>query len=101
MTKRKQDFRIFCKFMKKEELKYHIDISIQTVYFVEAPLAAITALRLLGYDVQALHNGSSQALSGWMGTIVGQPFSGLSRDVQLDSSQGFSWATQGHSQSCP
>ncbi|XP_051558506.1 complex I assembly factor TIMMDC1, mitochondrial isoform X1 [Myxocyprinus asiaticus] len=44
---------------------------------------------------------SSQALSGWIGTVSGQPFSGLSRDVRLGSSPGSGWATQGHSQSCP
>ena len=42
---------------------------------------------------------SSQALSGRMGTVGGQPFLGLSRDVQLGSNQGSGWATQGHSQS--
>ena len=34
-----------------------------------------------------------------MGSISGQPFLGLSIDVWLGSSQGFGWATQGHSQS--
>ena len=48
MTKQKQDFLHLCKFMKKEKLKYHIDISIQTLYYyVEAPLAAITASTLV------------------------------------------------------
>ena len=32
MTNQKQDF--FCYFIKKEKLKYHIDISIQTLYSV-------------------------------------------------------------------
>ena len=41
----------------------------------------------------------SQALSGWMGTVGGQPFSCLSRDVKLSWSQGSGWATQGHSNS--
>ena len=30
--------------------------------------------------------GSSQALSGWMGTVSGRPFSGLSREVGMGSS---------------
>ena len=35
-------------------MKYHINISIQTLYFVEAPLAVITASSLLGYDATSL-----------------------------------------------
>ena len=44
---------------------------------------------------------SSQALSGWMGSIVTQLISGLSRDVRSGSSPGSGWATQGHSETCP
>ena len=44
---------------------------------------------------------SSQALSGWMGSVAAQLFSGLSRDVWLGSSPGSGWDTQGHSQTCP
>lgn len=43
---------------------------------------------------------TSQAPSGWMGSVGAQPFSDLSRDVQLDSGLGSGWATQGHSPSC-
>ena len=38
---------------------------------------------------------TSQAPSGWMGSVGAQPFSDLSRDVQSDSSLGSGWATQG------
>lgn len=84
---KKKDFRIFCKFIKKEKLKYHTDVSIQTLYSVEAPLAAITALSLLGYDVTSfahLDLGISchSSPSGWMGAVSGLPFLDLSRDVQ-------------------
>ena len=44
---------------------------------------------------------SSQALSGWMGSVGTQLFSGLSRHVRSGSSPGSGWATQGHSQICP
>jgi hypothetical protein len=44
---------------------------------------------------------SSQALSGWMGSVAAQLFSGLSGDVRLGSSPGSGWATQGHSKTCP
>ncbi len=37
---------------------------------------------------------SSQARSGWMGTVSGQPFLGLSRDVRQGSSQGSGWGTK-------
>ncbi len=37
---------------------------------------------------------SSQARSAWMGTVSGQPFSGLSRDVRKGSGQGSGWATR-------
>jgi hypothetical protein len=42
---------------------------------------------------------SSQALSGWMGNVTAQLFSGLSRNVKSGSSPGSGWATQGHSES--
>ena len=44
---------------------------------------------------------SSQALSGWMGSIAAQLFSGLSRDVRSGSSPGCGWVTQGHSETFP
>ena len=57
----------------------------------------------LGMTLQAWHTSiwgvshvllcrSSQALSGWMGSIAAQLFSGLSRDVRLGSSSGSGWA---------
>src|SRR4029434_5105219 len=69
----------------------------------------MTALSLLGYDAfEALHTRiwgfsaillrASHALSGLRGTVSGEPFSGLSTDVQLDSGLGSGWATQGHAQ---
>ena len=62
----------------------------------------------LGMTLQAWHTcvwevspilrcTSSQALSGWMGSVAAQLFSGLSRDVRSGSSLGSGWATQGHS----
>ena len=33
MRKQKQDFWHFCKYIKKEKLKYHIDIGIQTLSY--------------------------------------------------------------------
>ena len=71
----------------------HIDINIQTLqtqYLVEAPLAAITAMIVIGYDTSSF----AQALSGWKGTACGQPVSGLSRDVRLGLRQASGWATQ-------
>ncbi len=42
----------------------------------------------------------SPVLSGWMVNVGGQPFLGLSRDVQLGLSQGSGWAIQEQSRSC-
>lgn len=33
MTKQKQNDRNFCQFIKEEKLKYHFDISSQTLYY--------------------------------------------------------------------
>uniref|UniRef100_A0A674C960 Oxysterol-binding protein n=1 Tax=Salmo trutta TaxID=8032 RepID=A0A674C960_SALTR len=44
---------------------------------------------------------SSHALSGWMGSVAAQLFSGLSRDVRSGLSPGSGWATQEHSETCP
>ena len=41
---------------------------------------------------------SCQALSGWMGSVVAQLFSGFSRDVRSGSSPGSGWTTQEHSE---
>ena len=74
---------------------------------------SITASSLFEYSVTSLAHlplwavlpiplcSVSQAPSDWIGSVSAQPFSDLSRDVQKDSSLGSSWATQGHSQSCP
>jgi hypothetical protein len=80
-----------------------------TQYFVEAPLAAITASSLLGCNATSLghlylgsfSHSSSHGLSGWTGSVAAQLFSGLSGDWRLGSSQGSDWATQGHSEICP
>ena len=53
----------------------------------------------LGMMLQAWHTillcRSSQALSGWIGSVAAQLFSGLSRDVQMGSSPDSGWATEG------
>ena len=79
----KQECRHVCKFMKKEKLKYHIDISIQTLYSVLSwsTLTSITASSLLGYYKTSWIWGfsaillcrSSQALPDWIGNVSGQP----------------------------
>lgn len=83
-------------FIKKEKLENHIYISMQTLYsqyLGEAPLAAIIALSLLGYNVICFSHldlgifchfflcSSSQALSVGIRIVGGQSFSGHSRDV--------------------
>ena len=97
MTKWKQDLKMFCKCIKKLKLKHHFDISIQTLFTVFSWSAFGSDYSLRSSWVwrqQALHTWmwgfsaillcrSPLALSGWMGTIGGQPFSGLSRDVWL------------------
>lgn len=94
-TKWKQNFLYFYK-----EKKYSIYIYVftpLTQYWDEAPWAAITALSLFGYALHTWIKGyftilsckSSQARSSWMGIIVGQPYSGLSREVWKCSMQGF------------
>jgi hypothetical protein len=105
MTKQKQVFR---------KLKYHIYISIQNLY--SSTLLKHISQRLqpwvLFMTLQAwdtciwgvspiLLYISSQALSGWMGSVAAQLFSGLSRDVRSCSSAGSGWATQIHSETCP
>ena len=40
---------------------------------------------------------SSQAVSGWMGSVAAQQISGLSKDDRSGSSLGSGWATQGNS----
>ncbi len=115
MKKWKQKFRNVCKFIKKKKTE------ISHLHKFSDPLLSTWLKHLwqqlqpwdfLGMMQQALHTWiggfsaillciSSQARSGWMGTVGRQPFSGLSRDVRWGSSQGSGWATLGHSQSCP
>ena len=61
MTTCKQNFSIFCKFIKEEKLKYHIDISI------EAPSAATPTLSLIGQDVTGFAPGSVDILPFFSG----------------------------------
>ena len=82
-----------------------------TQHFVEAPLAAVTALSLFGMTLQSWHTcvwgvspillcRSSQALSGHIGSVAAQLFSGFSRDARSGSSPGSGWTTQAHSETC-
>ena len=108
--KMKTRFRYFCKCIKNEKLKVTSE-SLHSTYLKH--LGQQLQLRVfLSMKQQALHmwiwgfsaillRRSSQALSGWMGTIGRQQFSGLSRDVRFGSRQGSDWATQWQSQSCP
>ena len=112
MTKQKQVFRNVCKFIK---MKYHIYMSIQTLYSILCWSTFGKRLQprvFLGMTLQSWHTciwgvfpfllyRSSQALSGWMRSVAAQIFSGLSRDVRSGSSPGSGWATQGHSETCP
>ena len=86
-------------------VKYHISIRIQTLYSVVF-LKRLQPWVFLGMTLQAWYDPpnllcrSSQTLSGWMGSVAAQLFSGLSRDVRSGSSPGSGWATQGHSETC-
>ena len=93
---------------------YFFYISIQTLYSVLCWSTFWQRLQswvFLGMTLQTWHiciwGGSpilcrsSQALSGWMGSVAAQLFSGLSRYVRSGSSPGPDWATQGHSETCP
>lgn len=82
----------------KRETKISQWYKCASPWHVKASLAAITASCLLRYDRACFTHlvwgifaillcRSYQALWGWMGNICGHPFSALSRDVQLDSSQ--------------
>ena len=88
---------------KKNPPPIYTQYPIQTLYsvFVEALLAAITALSLLG----------TPAFGGFLPFSSADPlklcqvglevslhsyFSGLSRDVRLGSNPDSGWATQGH-----
>ena len=54
MTRKNRFLEMFCKCITIKKNVYHI--SIQTLYFVEAHLAAITASSLLGCDATSLAN---------------------------------------------
>ena len=53
-------------------------------YFVEAPLAVITAVSISGSLLVSIIFKVLQALSNWMLIIARQPFSGLAIDFQVD-----------------
>ena len=72
-------------------MKYHIYIRPFNQYFVEAPLAAITALRLLGYEATSLAPVFGEFLPFFSADHLK-----LSRNVRSGSSPGSPWATQGH-----
>lgn len=46
-------------------------------------------------NILRLFSAESVKLSGWMGAVGGQTFSGLSTDVRLSLSQGSGWAAHG------
>ena len=79
LRKQKQVCRNCCKFITNKKRKYHIYISIQTLHsvLVEAPLAAITASSLLGYDAT-----SSAHL--YLGSFSHSSLQILSSSVRLD-----------------
>jgi hypothetical protein len=114
MTLQKLFFRNFCKCIKNEKRNYYIYISIQTLYFtlLKHLWQQLQTLVFLGMMLQTWHTciwgvstitfcRSSQALSGWMGSVTAQLFSGLYRDVRSGSSLGSGWATQEHSENWP
>ncbi len=97
----KTDFRSVWIYLK-EKLKYHIYISTQYLKHLWQQLQPRV---FWGMMQQALHSWiegfsvillckPSLARSGWMGTLGGQPFSGLSRDVSIGFKSGL-WL--GHS----
>ena len=110
MTKQKTFFLTFLQMY----IKTHGNVPFTEVfgpftqYFVEAALAAITASSLLGCDATSLAHlylgmfscSSLHILSSSV-RLAAQLFSGLSIDVRSGSSPGPSWATQGHSETCP
>ncbi len=100
----------FCRFIKKENLKYHMVLSIQTLcsVFSRSTLWFNTARSLFGKDATSfshldlgiLCHSSLQILSSSVRLDGKQPFLGLSRDAQLGLSQGSGWAIQEQSRSC-
>ena len=115
MTKQKLFFWIICKCIKHLKIKYQIYISIQTLYSVLCWSTFGSDYNLesswvwhykLGTPVfwgvsPNIFRRSSQALSGWMGSVAAQLFSGLSKDDRSGSSPGFGWSSQEHSETCP
>ena len=100
---------IFCKFIKKlngSHLHKYSDPLLSTL-FNKHLWQRLQPRVFWGMTLQAWHTciwrvspillcRSSQALSGWVGSVAAQVFSGLFRDVRWDSSPGSGWATQGH-----
>ena len=87
-----QVYRNVCKFITNKALKYHIYIKTQTLYSVLCWSTFGSGYSLLRYDDTSLAHlylgvspillcKSSQALSGRMGSVAAQLFSGLPRDV--------------------
>jgi hypothetical protein len=74
----------------------HNDKAIKLLFFK----TEISDLHKYSYSPILLWR-SSQALSGWMGSVTAKLFSGLSRDVWSGSSPVSGWATHGHSKTCP
>ena len=70
-------------------------------YFVEAPLAAITALSLLEYVSRCQFIPFFLADPLTLHQIGWEASSGLSTDFPGGLNLGFGWATQGQSQACP
>ena len=93
--------------MYKKKLKYHIYINIQTLYSVNCSSTfgsdySLKSSWVWRYKLSTPVFGEFLPfLSGWMGSIAAQLFSGLSRDVWSGSSPGSGWATQGNSETCP
>ena len=76
--------------------------SLFTHFVILQPYSKIESICFLNSTVSPiLLCWTSQAPSGRMGSVGGQPFSDLSRDVPSGSSLGSGWATQGYSQCCP
>ncbi len=112
MTKQKLDLSQLYKFIKKETLKKNDIAQVfipLTQNLVKALWQQLQPQIFWGMMQQALHSSilfylfaillfrSSQALSGWLGTIGGQLFIGFSKSVWLVPSPSSDWATRGRS----
>ena len=112
MTKQTQLYRNVSKFIKTQILHLHKYSDPLLSTLLKHLWQRLQHRVFMGMMLQAWHTciwgvspivlcRSSQALSGWMGSIAAQLFSGLSRDVYSGSSLGCGWASQGHSETCP